>query len=88
MNIDMLKDEIEILNAELRASDDPKAQDRIKELIDERYRALGAATKAQQESDALEAEWETLDEWQDKARIREIIKRRAEIVLAEMSDRR
>jgi hypothetical protein len=86
MNVDVLEDETEILNAELRASDDPKAQDRIKELIDERYRALGAATKAQQEFDTLEAEWETLDEWQDKARIREIIKRRAEIVLAEHTE--
>lgn len=79
MNISVLEEEIETLNAELRASNDPTAQDRIKELIDERYRALGAATKAQQEFDALEAEWETLDEWQDKARIQEIIKRRAEM---------
>lgn len=40
MNVDVLEEEIEILNSELRASDDPKAQDRIKELIDERQRII------------------------------------------------
>lgn len=84
MNISVLDEEIEMLNAELRASTTPTAQKRIKELIDERYKALGAATKSQQEFNALEDEWATLDEWQDQARIQEIIKRRTEIVSAEM----
>lgn len=40
-NIDVLKDEIKVLNAELRDSDDPAAQKRIKEMIDERETVIG-----------------------------------------------
>jgi len=36
MNIDILKDRIGVLAGELRASEDPAAQKRIKVLIDER----------------------------------------------------
>lgn len=41
MNIDVLKDEIKTLNAELKVSDDPAAQKRIKEMIDERETRIG-----------------------------------------------
>lgn len=41
MNIDILRDEIETLQDELRRSDDPAAQKRIKELIDERETVIG-----------------------------------------------
>lgn len=45
MNIDVLRDEIEILQDELRRSDDPAAQKHIKELIDERETVIATSRR-------------------------------------------
>ena len=61
MNISIVKDEIKTLNEELRSSNAPAAQKRIKEMIDERTKIVDTNTAAWREFNALESEIEALE---------------------------
>lgn len=86
MNKDVLQDEIDTLNAELRASDDPAAQKRIKEMIDERTQIYDRIYLNECKFDALEAEIILIEDEMKRTgneskqwRIKELMKERIRI---------